>query len=78
MLSPNSNILIEKRQNAANELSPKCNWNNQEVSLLIKLNKDLNGNISLISKYFPKRTINSIKKKLNTIQKKKSPKLINN
>ncbi|KAK8837685.1 hypothetical protein M9Y10_036220 [Tritrichomonas musculus] len=42
MLAPNSNILIEKRQNAANELSPKCNWNNQEVSLLLKLNRDLN------------------------------------
>ena len=67
-LAPNSNILIEKRQNSANSLSPKCRWNNEETSLLIRLNQDLNGNISLISQYFPKRTIKSIQEKLHKIK----------
>lgn len=72
LLAPNSNILIEKRQNAASELNKKCRWINNEISLLLKLKKDLKGNITLINEYFLKRTYKSIEHKLSSIENKKS------
>ena len=64
-LAPNANIMIEKRQNAANPTCQKCKWTADETDLLIRLNKDFDGNMQKISPYFPKRTFRSIESKLN-------------
>ena len=40
ILAPNSNIMIEKRQNAASTQNKKCRWTSDEVDLLLKLNQD--------------------------------------
>ena len=69
ILAPNSNIMIEKRQNAASTQNKKCRWTSDEVDLLLKLNQDLNGQIDLIINYFPKRSADSITKKLKELKK---------
>lgn len=74
LLAPNSNILIEKRQIAGSSLNKKCRWSNEEISLLMKLKKDLKGDVNLISNYFPKRTFISIQHKLDSIETKKNGK----
>ncbi|KAK8899972.1 hypothetical protein M9Y10_002295 [Tritrichomonas musculus] len=74
LLAPNSNIKIEKRQDAANLQHKKCRWTADEVDLLMKLNKDLNGKIEMIINYFPKRTTESITKKMKEIKNIKEKK----
>lgn len=61
--------MIEKRQNAASPTCQKCKWTADETDLLIRLNKDFDGNMQKISSYFPKRTFRSIESKLNQISK---------
>ena len=73
-MAPNSNIKIEKRQDAANLQHKKCRWTADEVDLLMKLNKDLNGKIEMIINYFPKRTTESITKKMKEIKNIKEKK----
>lgn len=74
LLAPNSNVMIEKRQMSGNIQSKKCRWTSDEVNLLVQLNKDLKGNIELICNYFPKRSQESINKKLKEVNKIKNKK----
>ena len=67
ILSPTSNILIQKRQ-FQNAKTCNCKWSNKEVELLLKLNKDMNGDINKISNYFDKRTPLAIQRKLQKIK----------
>ena len=59
---------------SGNIQSKKCRWTSDEVNLLVQLNKDLKGNIELISNYFPKRSQESINKKLKEVNKIKNKK----
>lgn len=71
LLAPNANIMIEKRQNACNEMCQKCKWAVDETELLIRLNNDFNGNMAKIAPYFPKRSYKSVENKLIEISKKR-------
>lgn len=67
VLEPNSNINIEKRQQASSMIQHKCRWSTDEIALLKHLARDFNGNITKIIQYFPKRTAKSIIEKLNKL-----------
>ena len=54
-----------------NDLGKRCRWSSQEEELLIKLNKDIGGNCTQISKYFEERTPKSIFIKSKQLYKKK-------
>ena len=73
LLSPRSNTNIQKRQFSGYN-TERCRWGNEEIQLLIQLNQDFKGNISMISKYFPRRTPRSVEEKLNKIKINKNKK----
>lgn len=77
LLAPNTNVMIEKRQNSARIGCQKCKWTSDETELLIRLNRDFNGNAHRICEYFPKRTYNSVEKKLMKISKIELKKKVN-
>ena len=72
MLEPNSNVNIEKRQQASTMIQNKCRWSTDEITLLKRLDSDFNGNITKIVEYFPKRTVKSITEKLYKLHNKKN------
>ena len=72
LLEPNSNVNIEKRQQASSMIQNKCRWSTDEIALLKHLDSDFNGNITKIVEYFPKRTVRSIIEKLNKLHGKKN------
>ena len=62
--------MIEKRQNSGCIGCQKCKWSSDETELLlIRLNRDFNGNAHKICEYFPQRKYNSVEKKLMKISK---------
>ncbi len=73
LLSPRSNTNIQKRQFSGYN-TERCRWGNEEIQLLIQLIQDFKGNISMISKYFPRRTPRSVEEKLNKIKINKNKK----
>ena len=71
VLAPSSLANIKSRITAAVVPKKSCSWSRGEVNLLWKLRDDFEDNVTKISKYFPLRTIGAVKKKIDSVKRKK-------